>query len=921
MPHVILCDPPARFTRAPSSEAPADDDGAESPSTSAVFYDDANEWVITHEETATGDDGTTGATSRLRCHPLPQGLARTAVSAPSAPSISAVSVPVPPGAVLDARVSPQWKSSRDRLDFTTSPRLVAVKRSDVIIDVYPCDASDGRSARYELRRVGERILAFFWSRAPGVDLVVVTTRGLEQFACLGCWETSADSSGDGVFVPGSGDAGEPPSVPTPPIALALVGEKRMKGETPVGWCVYDSVSQLVALASGPGHARLTAWQFATSGALKLPRFELPPTHASPRSPPMSPGAGADALRAEDVRLFSLYQRVFLARVDRRNGELVMYRVHRDALVRAHVVNLSPLLMYTEGALPEGVALDVNVVDNVLCVHALGSGTVSVIDVAGHRDVSAGRSRGEEVRALTAPMRLGCVRGSSECPSELRVLAPDVVMDTRAGVAWKLGLDLGAIAEGAGLEGADLVSFLQRRSQGPWVPPNDAMFEEAGMPLEASTAMTLTRHGATTPPFSPPFSPPTSPPPRGRRDVVVASEKADRDARDDAGSPKALTLDAMRRALHRGDSLDSLRSLFAAACGSYVEARSRGAAMRAGARFRASFGSVGALNISGIDEDTDGGYGAYAPPRTAVSAPSAAEVPTTPRRSMRVSSTPRLDPESNVDSAPSIDRNANAFRSTVPPSSPAVSPADVYSTVFRPHVDALIHTPHVRGDRGRRRSLRTARAAVVEYLLAAEQAGMNACSDSFGDGAVTGTAMCARLCVSASFALGDARRARVWGSLLVGSDEITGGTKDGASKGDPSSSAAEFLRSEAAAKCPPNGIDECDADVVAGDMERRGRGTAAVDAAVTTLVSTDVPGALRMADRKLATLSPTVPSLVDCMDALAGDPVRLAAAHRWFEARDPGIRESPLVAKYRAAFDPDGEEDGDEEPDEEEAPAA
>jgi hypothetical protein len=77
----------------------------------------------------------------------------------------------------------------------------------------------------------------------------------------------------------------------------------------------------------------------------------------------------------------------------------------------------------------------------------------------------------------------------------------------------------------------------------------------------------------------------------------------------------------------------------------------------------------------------------------------------------------------------------------------------------------------------------------------------------------------------------------------------------------------------------------------------------------------------MADRKLATLSPTVPSLVDCMDALAGDPVRLAAAHRWFEERDPGIRESPLVAKYRAAFDPDGEEDGDEEPDEEEAPAA
>ena len=85
MPHVILCDPPARFTRAPSSEAPADDDGAESPSTSAVFYDDANEWVITHEETATGDDGTTGATSWLRCQYVRTLACLRASRAPQAP--------------------------------------------------------------------------------------------------------------------------------------------------------------------------------------------------------------------------------------------------------------------------------------------------------------------------------------------------------------------------------------------------------------------------------------------------------------------------------------------------------------------------------------------------------------------------------------------------------------------------------------------------------------------------------------------------------------------------------------------------------------------------------------------------------------------------------------------------------------------
>jgi len=41
-------------------------------------------------------------------------------------------------------------------------------------------------------------------------------------------------------------------------------------------------------------------------------------------------------------------------------------------------------------------------------------------------------------------------------------------------------------------------------------------------------------------------------------------------------------------------------------------------------------------------------------------------------------------------------------------------------------------------------------------------------------------------------------------------------------------------------------------------------------------------------------------------------VRLAAAHRWYEETSPGLlRGTPLGAKYRRAFDPDGDvDDGD-----------
>lgn len=889
-PHVVLCDPPVTFARA---EAPDDPSGAGSsgaPAQSRFFFDEANDWVIAHEETVASneedDDATTAA--RLRCHPLPpRGLARRAASrVPPRP----VSIRVPKGPALDARVSPQWKPGLDRRDFRVAPRLVAIKRSDVAIDVYRVDvdhdddgddADDGVArgghgcARYELRRAGERILFFFWSLAPGVDLVVVTTRGLEQYACAGCWDVPAEDDDDDAAGAGGGASrayaeGEAATsrVAKTELALAPVGEKRMKGERPVGWCAYDVDSKLVMLGSGPGHARLNAWQFSAAGAIKLPRFELPRDAAGaageidPASPRDSSATLRDGrLRGEDVRLFTLYGRVFLAVADRPRGELALHRVHRDALVKERVVNLSPLLLYTEGALPRGVRLDLSVVDNVLCVHAAGSGLVSAIDVAAVRtSTSSNNPNGGDddgVRSGDLPVGEAKPLGSTPCrlggaPADVRGLTfvgADVVVDVATGRAWKLALDLraasdvaGGGASGGGDDVAASVAFLQRRSQAPWA--GDVGFgDDRGCARETAPTATLTRRGAATPPFSPPFSPPASPTPRRR--VVPSDALSDvlSDAIDDADeSPRALTIEATRRALDRGDHLGTLRSVFVAVCGSYVEARSRGAALTAGARFRASFRARGGEDLE-----------------------------------LRSENDPDNDPENDPEDAPEPHRRPSSpsRRELLPASSPAVSPSDAYALVFRPHVHALLADSGVLapgGCRSMRRSLRAARAAVVEYLLAAEQtgaarefgAGARSLSSSSGysplrssRGVPRGVAMCARLCVAASVALGE-KGLGLWEMLLADAADD----------------------------------DDRDANAAAGShVERRaGRGTAA---------TVRIPGG----DGQ---------SPAEVFASLAGRPVRLAAAHRRFEETSPGsLRGTPLGAKYRRAFDPDGgADDGD-----------
>ena len=170
-PHVVLCDPPVTFARA---EAPDDPSGAGSsgaPSKSLFRRSQR----LGHRARGGGrrrdDDGVASMPPAAAAGPGASRVGRRR-RVPPRP----VSIRVPPGPALDARVSPQWKPGLDRRDFRSAPLLVAIKRSDVAIDVYRVDVvvDDGVAARGAETVVvgavraaprGETILSFLVARA------------------------------------------------------------------------------------------------------------------------------------------------------------------------------------------------------------------------------------------------------------------------------------------------------------------------------------------------------------------------------------------------------------------------------------------------------------------------------------------------------------------------------------------------------------------------------------------------------------------------------------------------------------------------------------------------------------------------------------------------------------------------------------
>ena len=48
--HVVLCDPPVTFARAEAPDDPSGAGSSRAPPKSRFFFDEANDWVIAHEE-------------------------------------------------------------------------------------------------------------------------------------------------------------------------------------------------------------------------------------------------------------------------------------------------------------------------------------------------------------------------------------------------------------------------------------------------------------------------------------------------------------------------------------------------------------------------------------------------------------------------------------------------------------------------------------------------------------------------------------------------------------------------------------------------------------------------------------------------------------------------------------------------------
>jgi hypothetical protein len=163
----------------------------------------------------------------------------------------------------------------------------------------------------------------------------------------------------------------------------------------------------------------------------------------------------------DVKLLTMYGRIYCAHVDKAAGQLMLYRFYRDALIHQHTFPL-----YSQR-----VAL--SAVDHALLVHNLDSGVVLVQDV-----LSSSK------HPLASPLPLGLpphiVDEDGVPKEEAPNLEPysdnwdfvgtDMIVDWTHGAVWHQRLDLAALTTSCS-DRTSLVGFLQRRRQDlPYASP-------------------------------------------------------------------------------------------------------------------------------------------------------------------------------------------------------------------------------------------------------------------------------------------------------------------------------------------------------------------------------------------------------------------------------------------------------------------
>jgi hypothetical protein len=286
------------------------------------------------------------------------------------------------------------------------------------------------------------------------------------------------------------------------------------------------------------------------------------------------------LLRKDVSLLTMYGRLFLAHVDHPRKELVLFRFYRDAMMRQHTFPL-----YSKH-------LGLSVVDNAMLMHAMDSGVVMVFDILGGGGGGGERGKGgggsvngsgggsglwEDVQPVAAPLPLGVVRlppplaRTAPAPSPAlratygpgwRFAGPDAVIDPVKGRAWRLQLDLRALAQSSSDRPA-LVSFLQRRSQAPWAQPRIGSADGAdsaspGLPVSFQPFSSLGSFSSPSATLTPAAPAPVS-----------ASED----------SPQGLSVSLILTMLRERQPLVQVAPVFAVMCAAYADARFRAAAKR------------------------------------------------------------------------------------------------------------------------------------------------------------------------------------------------------------------------------------------------------------------------------------------------------------------------------------------------------
>ena len=289
--------------------------------------------------------------------------------------------------------------------FSLDGTLLAWERTDPEIEFVVQD--DPSLLVWHKLKTQASIVGFFWTKCNTSNFVVITTNGVELYQVR---------------------------------AKERLVELRQVKKHKVAWCIYSHESRLLLLAKTKGSGRMYGYQFTAHECVKLPKFYVDESTLEPRK--------------EDFAILVLYGRIYCCHFDRTACKLSLYHLFRDAIVKEMDVPVY------------SAHVRASAVDNTLIVHAMQAKVPIVLDVY----------QGE-LQMVSTPLPIGVLlRGKRRNDFVMEVygdgwefLAPDLVLDRRAGLLWRLVLDLQGLAESTS-EPAQLAAFLQRRDERRYPPP-------------------------------------------------------------------------------------------------------------------------------------------------------------------------------------------------------------------------------------------------------------------------------------------------------------------------------------------------------------------------------------------------------------------------------------------------------------------